>query len=142
MLDPRLQSTLYKCVQQLEHYSILHHQRLPWALFKTNREPFYNPVHWHANGRSELTFGQGITIIIFTTSSHSIASASLCLPQSPLPTSYQHWSCLSWFSACWPSLVWSLLPHHLRSIDSYLTATNLVYIYSVALLGFKGTYIV
>jgi len=29
-----------------------------------------------------------------------IASASLCLPQSPLPTSYQHCSCLSWFSTC------------------------------------------
>jgi len=26
----------------------------------------------------------------------------LRLPQSPLPTSYQHCSCLSWFSTCWP----------------------------------------
>jgi len=26
----------------------------------------------------------------------------LCLPQSPLPTSYQHYACFSWFSTCWP----------------------------------------
>jgi len=32
---------------------------------------------------------------------HAIASASLCLPQSPLPTSCQHYSCLSWFSTYW-----------------------------------------
>jgi len=31
-----------------------------------------------------------------------IASTSLCLPQSPLPTSYQHCSYLSWFSICRP----------------------------------------
>jgi len=36
------------------------------------------------------------------TSLYAIASPSLCLPQSPLPTSYQHYSCLSWFSICWP----------------------------------------
>jgi len=47
-------------------------------------------------------------LVIFTTSLHSIASASLCLPQSPRPTSYQHCSCLSRFSTCWPfSLVFS-----------------------------------
>jgi len=26
----------------------------------------------------------------------------LSLPQSRLPTSYRHCSCLSWFSTCWP----------------------------------------
>jgi len=40
--------------------------------------------------------------VIFTTSLYTITSASLCLPQSPLPTSYQHYSYLSWFSKCWP----------------------------------------
>jgi len=42
--------------------------------------------------------------VVFTTSSYAIASgssASLCLPQSPLPTLYQHYSCLSLFSTCW-----------------------------------------
>jgi len=33
---------------------------------------------------------------------HAIASASFCLPQSPLPTSYQYCSCLSQFSTGWP----------------------------------------
>jgi len=27
---------------------------------------------------------------------------SLCLPQTPLSTSYQHCFCLLWFSTCWP----------------------------------------
>jgi len=37
-----------------------------------------------------------------SSSLHYIASASLCLPQSPLPTSNQHCSRLSWFLTCWP----------------------------------------
>jgi len=41
-------------------------------------------------------------LVIFTTLLHSIASASICLPQSPHSTSYPHCSCLSWFSVCMP----------------------------------------
>jgi len=37
---------------------------------------------------------------LLTPSPYAIASASHCLPQSPLPNSYQHCSCLSWFSTC------------------------------------------
>jgi len=40
--------------------------------------------------------------VIFTTCLCAIVSALLCRPQSPLPTSYQHCSCHSWFSTCWP----------------------------------------
>jgi len=46
--------------------------------------------------------GRPSILVIFTTSLYAIASASLCLPQSPLPISYQHYSCLLWFSTCWP----------------------------------------
>jgi len=40
--------------------------------------------------------------VIFATSLYAIASASLCLRQYPLSTSYQHYSCVLWFSTCWP----------------------------------------
>jgi len=61
-------------------------------------------------------------LVIFTTSLYAIASALLCLPQSLFPTLYQHCSCLSWFSTCWPaslkfhpalSQIYRLL-HHLQ----------------------------
>jgi len=39
-------------------------------------------------------------LVISTSSLYAIASASLCLLQSPLPTSYLI-SCLSWLSTCW-----------------------------------------
>jgi len=62
----------------------------------------------HTSSRSKLAKalvrrrGRWSALGIFTTSSYAIASASICLPQSPLPTSYQHYSCLSWFWTCWP----------------------------------------
>jgi len=40
-------------------------------------------------------------LVIFTTSLHAISSASLCL-LNLLSISYQHCSCLVWFSTCWP----------------------------------------
>jgi len=47
-----------------------------------------------------------------TTSLYAIASASLCLPQSP-----QHYPCLSWYSTCWPFPL--EFPQHLSSTESY-----------------------
>jgi len=67
--------------------------------------PPFIPKRWHP------------ILVIFTTSLHSIASASLCLPQSPLPTLYQHYFCLSWLSTCWP--FYFAFPHHLRFINFY-----------------------
>jgi len=45
--------------------------------------PPFIPQHWPS-------------IHVIFNSLYAIASASLCLPQSPLPTSYQQYSCLSW----------------------------------------------
>jgi len=59
-------------------------------------------------------------LVIFTTSLYAIASA---LPPS-LPTSYQHCSCLSWFSTCW-RIPWNFLPHHIRSTDSYTSSNSI-----------------
>jgi len=71
----------------------------------TNTTSALNSLHWlpiQQRINFKLATHVHRSLLIFTTSLYAIASASFCLPQSSLPTSYQHSSCHSWFSTCWP----------------------------------------
>jgi len=77
----------------------------------TNTTGILNSLHWlpiqqRINFKSATPVHRSLhnagPQYLSSLSSHSIASASLCFPPSPLPTSYQHCFCLSWFSTCWP----------------------------------------
>jgi len=78
----------------------------PIVSFILQRSQRLCPFHWqrpyHCTVMLDLsaafdTVDQYINTCHLYTPSRQIHSA-----RSPLPTSYQHYSCLSWFSTCWP----------------------------------------
>jgi len=82
-------------------YSINYENHLSFNFAYSNWLPILQQVNFKLPTLVHRSLhNAGSQYLSFTTSLYAIASASLCLPQSPLPTLYQHCSCLLWFPTC------------------------------------------